>query len=78
MALTDVAAEPLEAIISELRGGDFPVWGRPCDAADFEHFSALVAEVNEVYGPVAGASQRGRHVQNVRFCRIPSHPIGPR
>ena len=28
------------------------MWGRPCDAADFEHFSALVAEVNEVYGPV--------------------------
>ena len=28
------------------------MWGRPCDAADFEHFSALVAEVTEVYGPV--------------------------
>ena len=52
VALTDMAAEPLEAIISELRGGGSPVWGRPCDAADFEHFSALVAEVNEVYGPV--------------------------
>ena len=47
LAVTDVAAEPLEAIMSEIQDGGSPTWGRAADAADFEGFSAFVAELNE-------------------------------
>jgi NAD(P)-dependent dehydrogenase (short-subunit alcohol dehydrogenase family) len=52
LAVTDIAAEPLEAIMSELQGGPAPTWGRAADAADFEDFSAFVAELNEAVGRV--------------------------
>ncbi len=52
LAVTDVAAEPLEAIMTELQDGASPAWGRAADATDFEDFLALVAEINEAIGRV--------------------------
>jgi NAD(P)-dependent dehydrogenase (short-subunit alcohol dehydrogenase family) len=56
LALTDVAAEPLGTLMGELQGelqdGSSTLWGRPADAADFEDFSALVAQANEVFGRI--------------------------
>ena len=52
LAITDVAAEPLGSIMSELQGGGSPAWGRAADAADLDDFSALVAELNEAAGRV--------------------------
>jgi 2-hydroxycyclohexanecarboxyl-CoA dehydrogenase len=52
LAITDVAAEPLGSIMSELQGGGSPAWGRAADAADLDDFSALVAELNQAAGRV--------------------------
>ena len=43
LAVTDMAAEPLEVLMGELRQSGSSVWGRSSDVADFEDFSALVA-----------------------------------
>jgi NAD(P)-dependent dehydrogenase (short-subunit alcohol dehydrogenase family) len=52
LAVTDMAAEPLEVLMGELRRSGSSVWGRSSDVADFEDFSALVAEVSDAFGPV--------------------------
>jgi NAD(P)-dependent dehydrogenase (short-subunit alcohol dehydrogenase family) len=52
LALTDVMAEPLETLMGELQADTSTLWGRPSDAADFEDFSAVVAQVNEVFGRI--------------------------
>jgi len=52
LAMTDVAAQPLEALVGELRQTSAATWGRPADAADFEDFSAFVSDTKETLGPV--------------------------
>ena len=52
LAVTDMAAEPLDVLIGELRQTSAATWGRPADAADFEDFSAFVADTKETMGAV--------------------------
>src|ERR1700749_3795045 len=47
-----MGGEPLEVLRGELRQSGSSVWGRSSDVADLEDFSALVAEVNDAFGPV--------------------------
>jgi NAD(P)-dependent dehydrogenase (short-subunit alcohol dehydrogenase family) len=52
LALTDLAAEPLESIVHELADSAPATWGRPSDTADFEDFLTFVADAEAVHGPV--------------------------
>lgn len=53
LALTDVAPEPLAALIGDLEGTAARVWGQPVDASDSHAFSQLVEKVTAALGPPA-------------------------
>ena len=52
LALTDLAAEPLESLVRDLKETAPATWGRVTDAADFEDFSAFVTAAQDVLGRV--------------------------
>ena len=52
LALTDLAAEPLESLVHDLKETAPATWGRVTDAADFEDFSAFVTAAQDVLGRV--------------------------
>ena len=52
LALTDLAAEPLASLVHDLEDTAPATLGRPCDTADFEAFSAFVADTKDALGPV--------------------------
>ena len=52
LALTDLAAAPLESLVHEFENPATATWGRPSDTADFEDFSGLVADTRDALGPV--------------------------
>lgn len=52
LAVTDLAAEPLELLLHELENSALATWGRPSDTADFEDFSAFVGDARDALGAV--------------------------
>jgi NAD(P)-dependent dehydrogenase (short-subunit alcohol dehydrogenase family) len=53
LAVTDVAAGALEALMRDLEGTAEQVWGQPVDASDFQAFCELVDKVSDALGPPA-------------------------
>lgn len=52
LSLTDLAAEPLESLLHDLKEAAPATWGRAADAADLEDFSAFVGATQDVLGRV--------------------------
>jgi len=50
LAITDVASEPLQAIVDELGQRSQAIWGRAADVANLEDFSAFVSTATETLG----------------------------